>query len=81
MSLIIPNAKIGLFDSEGKLVLEMPSIFDTAVQNVLSKCWRKHNGYIKVGLDVPFKPRSRRAQGIRAATSASAAQRLEEIKP
>jgi hypothetical protein len=44
-------------------VVAIPEAFVPLVNSVLERCCSKHGGYMKIGIDVPFKPRTRRAQG------------------
>jgi hypothetical protein len=71
-SVIIPNAqlldKVLLFDgsrdaSESVLMVKIPGAFKAKVLELMGKSWAKHGGYVKVGLDTPFKPRTRKGQG------------------
>jgi len=62
MSVIIPNAQI-LSWSDGRLIVEFPAAFRNAAGDIITRCWKKHHNYAKVGIDIPFRPRSSRAQG------------------
>jgi len=61
-AIVIPNAIVAGW-SEGDLHLKVPSAYRPAVGEIVARSWKKHNNYAKVGLDVPFKPRTSRAQG------------------
>jgi hypothetical protein len=71
-SVIIPNAvlleKRLVFDesaeSDGNvLVVKIPAAFRQAVLDLMGRSWERHGGYVKLGIDTPFRPRTRRGQG------------------
>lgn len=68
---IIPNAELLdrtlLFDSTletaGVLGIKIPQAFRPGVQVLMERSWDKHSGFVKLGIDLPFKPRTPKAQG------------------
>jgi hypothetical protein len=62
-AIIIPNARIARGENSSGIIVEIPGMFQVHVAEMVTRCWAKHNGYAKVGIDTPFKPRTRRAQG------------------
>jgi hypothetical protein len=57
VSVIIPNAVVSPLD-HGRMSLMIPTFYQGKVGEVVERCLKKHNGFCKLTIDVPFKPRS-----------------------
>jgi hypothetical protein len=58
MAVTIPNAQIEGITNEGELLVTVPKIFVPGIRVLLDRIRTKHNGYGKITVDVPFKPRT-----------------------
>ena len=54
----IPNCKLESWDVLGSLRVRIPPFFTLAVDGILTRCKKSHNGFVKLTLDVPSKPRT-----------------------
>jgi hypothetical protein len=71
-AIIVPNATLLdrklVFDdsseSEGNvLMVAIPKMFRQKIIDLMDKSWERHAGYVKLGIDFPFRPRTRKGQG------------------
>lgn len=53
----IPNAHLTQF-SDTQLLVLIPYAFRDGVKGILERCAKKHNGFCKLSVDVPSKPRT-----------------------
>lgn len=65
MSVIVPNAHLAepsafkfRMDDGSELHAEIPEAHRVAVRLMLERCRQNKNSYIKISLDVPFRPRT-----------------------
>ena len=56
--MIIPNAHIEAWSPVGSLSLYFSTVFSDAAGKVIAVCRERHNGFVKVSLDAPFKLRT-----------------------
>jgi hypothetical protein len=57
MSVVIPNAVVTELD-HGRLTLMVPTFYQVKAGEVVDRCLKKNNGFCKVTIDVPAKPRT-----------------------
>jgi hypothetical protein len=55
--MIIPNAHLTQF-SDTQLLVQIPPAFRPGVKGILERCVAKHNGFCKLSVDTPSKPRT-----------------------
>ena len=54
----IPNAVVEGMTSDGELLLIIPPAFRDTVRVICDRCVKVHNGFIRVSVDRPSKPRT-----------------------
>jgi hypothetical protein len=54
----IPNAHIEAWSPVGSLSVYFSSSFSDAMSAVMERCRKSHNGYCKLSVDVPSKPKT-----------------------
>lgn len=54
----IPNATVEGMTDDGDLLVTIPAAFRYSIRQVVGKCIQKHNGFAKISIDTPFKPRT-----------------------
>lgn len=54
----IPNAIVEGMTTDGELLLSIPPAFRDALRVITDRCFKNHNSYCKVSVDIPFKPRT-----------------------
>lgn len=55
--MIIPNSTIKSF-IDGDLTVAIPIAFLDSVRQIIEKCEKKHNGFARISIDRPSKPRT-----------------------
>ena len=54
----IPNSRIDSWSPTNGLRVHFPADFQVAAERVIERCQKAHNGYCKISIDTPFKPRT-----------------------
>ena len=54
----IPNAKVDSWSMTNGLRLYIPHAFSIAADRIIERCQKAHNGFIKLSIAVPSKPRT-----------------------
>jgi len=54
----IPNARIASWSPTNGLRLMFPPAFTVSAENLIERCQKSHNGFIKLSIDIPSKPRT-----------------------
>ena len=54
----IPNAKVDSWSPTNGLRLYLPAAFTVAADRIIERCQKAHNGFIKLSIAVPSKPRT-----------------------
>lgn len=71
-AIVIPNAVLLdrklVFDDSPEaepnvLMVTIPATFRQKILDLMDKSWERHAGYVKLGVDLPFRPRTRKGQG------------------
>lgn len=57
-AIIIPNARIARGENASGILVEIPGMFQVHVAEMVTRCWAKHNGYARVSIATPSKPRT-----------------------
>ena len=56
--MIIPNATVEGLTMDGDLLVVIPAAFRDAARAMVDKCIQRHNGFCRLSLDRPSKPRT-----------------------
>lgn len=54
----IPNAKVEGVTMDGDLLCVIPPAFRDSVRRIVETCLAKHNGFCRVSIDRPSKPKT-----------------------
>ena len=56
--MIIPNSTVEGLTMDGDLLLVIPPAFRDSARRVVEKCIQKHNGFCRLSLEAPAKPKT-----------------------